>query len=338
MRRGNGDGSIFKLAGKRRKPYAVRVTIGWTNEGKQQYNYIGYYATKTEAKKALEEYNVNPFDLSTKNVTFADIHKIWTETNNLGHNVSRNYKSVYNRCTLLHNKKMREIKITDLKEQMEIFTPSTKKMYKVLINHLYKCANEHEIKIDNLSEYLTYEAHQVKEKTVFTNEEIQKLWNNLDNNFYADIPLILLYSGMRINELLNMELKDVHVDEGYMFVEKSKTKAGIRNIPIHNKIMPLIKNRFESAKGKYLLNNEKGKLIRYNAFARRQWLDVTSAIGVEHTAHETRHTFITQMDKLNVNKVAVKKIVGHTTKSDMTEHYTHKSIDELIEVINQLEY
>ena len=60
MRRGNGDGSIYKLSGKRRKPYAVRVTIGWTTEGKQKYKYIGYYSSKTEAKKDLAEHLTNP--------------------------------------------------------------------------------------------------------------------------------------------------------------------------------------------------------------------------------------------------------------------------------------
>ena len=53
MRRGNGDGSIFKLSGKRRRAYAVRITIGWSEDGKQKYKYVGYYANKTEAKKHL---------------------------------------------------------------------------------------------------------------------------------------------------------------------------------------------------------------------------------------------------------------------------------------------
>lgn len=68
MRRGNGDGSIFKLGGKRRRPYAVRITVGYTDEGKQQYKYVGYYATKTEAKAALNAYMANPYDLMQKKI------------------------------------------------------------------------------------------------------------------------------------------------------------------------------------------------------------------------------------------------------------------------------
>ena len=55
MRRGNGDGSIIKLSGKRRRPYAVRVTVGWSDNGKQIYKYIGYYTGKREANQAAPE-------------------------------------------------------------------------------------------------------------------------------------------------------------------------------------------------------------------------------------------------------------------------------------------
>ena len=56
MRNPNGYGSIIKLSGKRRKPFAVRVTIGWNNNGKQIYKYIGYYKTKQEADRQLVYY------------------------------------------------------------------------------------------------------------------------------------------------------------------------------------------------------------------------------------------------------------------------------------------
>ena len=52
-RRGGGDGSIFKLSGNRKNPYAVRITVGWSDNGTQKYKYIGYYPTKTKAKMRL---------------------------------------------------------------------------------------------------------------------------------------------------------------------------------------------------------------------------------------------------------------------------------------------
>ena len=50
MRNPNNYGSVFKLSGNRRKPWAVRVTTGWSKDYKQQYKYLGYYTTLLYSK------------------------------------------------------------------------------------------------------------------------------------------------------------------------------------------------------------------------------------------------------------------------------------------------
>ena len=46
----NGFGSVHKLTGNRRKPYRVRITVGWKDANDinktQKYKTIGYFATK----------------------------------------------------------------------------------------------------------------------------------------------------------------------------------------------------------------------------------------------------------------------------------------------------
>lgn len=61
LKRPNGYGTVYKLSGRRRKPWIARVTTGWTTavakKGKhagqeverQLYQTIGYYETKQEA-------------------------------------------------------------------------------------------------------------------------------------------------------------------------------------------------------------------------------------------------------------------------------------------------
>ena len=60
MKNGNGTGNIYKMKDKSRKPWAVRVTTGYTLEGKQIRKYIGTYETKREAQESLFEYLKNP--------------------------------------------------------------------------------------------------------------------------------------------------------------------------------------------------------------------------------------------------------------------------------------
>ena len=61
MRRANGRGTVVKLSGNRRKPYAVKITLGYkrNESGKlvHQYKYIAYSESKAGALAILEQYN-----------------------------------------------------------------------------------------------------------------------------------------------------------------------------------------------------------------------------------------------------------------------------------------
>lgn len=66
MKKPNGLGTVIKLSGNRRKPYAAVVTMGWVQNyddngypkgnPKQQRKYIGYYEKRRDAILALNEY------------------------------------------------------------------------------------------------------------------------------------------------------------------------------------------------------------------------------------------------------------------------------------------
>ena len=80
MRLPNSFGSVYKLSGKRRKPWAARKTVGWkTIEDTMQchpvYAFIGYYATRAEALQALTAYNENPYDLKADTITFKEVYQ-----------------------------------------------------------------------------------------------------------------------------------------------------------------------------------------------------------------------------------------------------------------------
>ena len=141
---------------------------------------------------------------------------------------------------------------------------------------------------------------------------------------------------MRISELLELKNENIHLAERYLFIEKAKTKAGIRNVPIHKKIAPLIEARYDKNSA-YLIPNKKGKAIAYNSFLKSQYYRLRKALNLQHTIHETRHTFASQCNRLNLNEVAVQRIIGHAN-INVTQHYTTKTIDDLIQVIDLFDY
>lgn len=329
-RRGNGDGSIFKLSGRRRRPYAVRVTIGWTDDGKQKYKYIGYYEKKTQAKDALNKYLIDPTDAVVKNVTLKYVFDNMIDKSKYSDGTIRQYKSAFNQLEPLHHKKFNTISLEELENMMKNKKPSTQSAIKKTLTSCYKYALKHQYVKQNLADHLeTDKIKDKRKKTPFTSAEIQELWNNLGTHENDDIPLILLYTGMRISELLAMENTSVNIDGRYMDIKKSKTPAGVRRVPIHDKILPLITARYD-ANNKYLITQGGKKLSYPNYFSTYWHLR-------PHTIHETRHTFITQISKSGVDELSIKRIVGHANK-DVTQHYTHRETAELLDAINKLDY
>lgn len=337
MRLANGFGSVVYLGKKRRKPYGARITVGWTNEGKQIYKYLGYFEKRTQAFNCLVEHNKMP--LNVENLTFEQVYEEWKKRKfqEISKSTMNGYIIAYRRFKNLYKMPFKDIRTIHLQEIMD--DPKNLSMsinIKVLANQLFKYALKHDICLKDYSKFIELpKMPESKKKVPFTNEEIQELWNGI--NFpYTDLLIILLYSGMRISELLEMKIENVHLEERYMFVEKSKTSAGIRQVPIHKDIMPLIERRYDTQK-KYLFPNRKGNAMLYNSFLISYWPKLRDNFNLKHTIHETRHTFITQASRLDLNTLSVKRIVGHTDK-DITEHYTDRNINDLIAIIDRFKY
>lgn len=60
-------------------------------------------------------------------------------------------------------------------------------------------------------------------------------------------------------------------------------------------------------------------------------------IGVPNaTPHWCRHTFATLLHTANVDELTVKWLMGHSTRSDITAHYTHETIAVLRAAVQKI--
>ena len=106
---------------------------------------------------------------------------------------------------------------------------------------------------------------------MFTTNEIKILWDHLKAQPYIGIILILIYSGVRISELLDLKLEDVHLEEQWFMVQASKTNAGIREVPIADKVLPIWKFFVEKSKCEYAITTIEGDKFSYDNFRKRYW-------------------------------------------------------------------
>src|SRR5699024_966254 len=149
MKNQNGYGSVFKLGGKRRKPWAVRITTDWTDEGKQVFSYLGYYKTRPEAVSALAEYNNAPYDLNANKITFEEIYERFKKEKfpKVSQHSIYSYETGFRYAEPLHKMKFKDIKKAHLQRIIDGCdrSYSVKHQIRVLFNQMFKHALENDI-------------------------------------------------------------------------------------------------------------------------------------------------------------------------------------------------
>lgn len=345
----NKYGSVYKLPGKRSRPFRAVKTDRWildpaTKKKKQIRFTIGYFASREEAMIALANYNENPYDIKADSITFSGVYEKWSEQyfKTLSNPSSiRTVKAAYAYCNGLYDMRMRDIRVSHLEGTIlnADVGDSTKSRIKSLFNMMYKYAVAHDIVDKDYASVMFANGNPIKNESKkevipFSDDELLKLWDNKDSVPFSDMVLIGIYSGWRPQELSILKVTDIDIEAGTM-KGGLKTDAGKnRIIPIHTLIRPLIENRIVEAnkmQSEYLFNDangQQGTNMTYDKY-RHRFDKVMKCLKMQHRPHETRHTFITKAKACNVDEYILKLIVGHSI-DDITEKvYTHRTIEQL---------
>lgn len=334
MRTPNGFGTVARLSGNRRRPFIIKKTIGWNDKGQPIYSIIGYAATREEGLMILSDYNRDPWDVDKAKITLDGLFKLWKEKKapKLGESNRATMFSAYNYCAQLGAMPYKAIKAYQMQETIDTCgkSYSTQAAIKNLWNHLDRFALEMDIISKKYSELLTSDPIPPTSRLPFTKDEIKTIWEH-QSDPWVDTVLILLYSGWRITELLNLKPEDIDLQEGTM-TGGIKTKAGKnRIVPIHPKIRPLIEQRLAEGGPRLICCN--GKACSQNQF-RASWANIMKALNMNHTPHECRHTFETQLDSAGANRKCIDLLMGHVSKDTGNRVYNHKTLNELKCAVN----
>lgn len=335
LRMPNGYGSIVNLGKNRRKPFGVRITIGWDDENRQKFKYLGYFKTKTEAMEFLTDFNRNPYDADLRSLTFGEVLERWWEKHQtkIERSTYHNYNNAINKLKSVERIRFKDVKTGILQEIINDCAPSTAKVVKNILGMVYRYAMANEICDKDYSKLIEVKKQTEKREIVlFTKEEIQLLWRH-QGDFRADILLFLLYTGTRITEALTLETKNLDM-KGRFVIGGIKTENGKnRVIPIHKKIMPIVLTNMGR---RYIFPAKRGGR-HYSNVLGRVLSEFMRSLGMRHTLHETRHTFTSQCSRLGFDLITTKRIVGHS-KGDITERYTHKTAKDLVDAIDKFKY
>lgn len=319
MRRANGQGTIVKLAGNRRRPYAIKRITGWKENGVPTYKYLSYHKTYREAERALNKYNEDPYTLNTK--TLKQVYEEWIDLQqDKADGTLKAYESAYKFLTPLHNLRMSDLDRIALQAFYDQLGGTQSRMVKVkkMLNNLIKYSVKKGImplSALNLQKVIdTSDIPEGKKTTrqVIPKDVIDKLWERTDQEMVKQI-LLYIYTGCRWFELHDLEPEHCHPD--YIEIVASKTEAGVRIVPLCNKIRQILPVE---------------PIPSYDVF-NKYFKQVLPGYHI----HDTRHTFITMLTEAGVDSRIIKSIVGHKGQ-DITEHYTHITLEVKLEAVNLL--
>lgn len=345
MKLPNRYGTVYKLSGKRRNPWAVRKSIGWNYYDKETgeivaeptvenikahkykekrvYQYIGFYKTKQEALQALAVYNADPFAIQS-DITFAEVYDKWSSRKFDETSISsiKGYKAAYKVCASIAQMRFCDIRLVHLQDVVDKSGKNYPALTRLkgLFYQLFDYAVKHEIigKDKHIVEYVEIGKATKSDKHFrFSDSDIDVMWENKDKHEFISVILMLIYSGTRPGEIFSLKKKSVNLAEKWFYIEDGKNDNAIRQVPIHEKVFPFFEYWMNKGNSEYLITQPDGTHIdfqfRHQHYVSNYWTPLLSDMGI--------------LQYTNM-RGEVKEHAPHDTRHTFTSRWKDKKLDE----------
>ena len=134
----------------------------------------------------------------------------------------------------------------------------------------------------------------------------------------ADLIRLAMWTGCRIEELCSLKIQQVK--DGHFVIEDAKTKAGLRDVPIHSELQQTMARLVDQLKDGYVLSSlttDKYGARSNGLSSRFGKLKTSLGFGLQLVFHSIRKTVVTIFENAGVPENVVADIVGHE-KTTMT--------------------
>ncbi len=179
------------------------------------------------------------------------------------------------------------------------------------------------------------------------------------------LPALILYTGARCGEALALQWQDIDFDAGTISIAKAvvyhsnrpvisetKTRQGVRIVPLLSPLRDILTQRGRGEKGEYLIGG--GEPISKSALNKR-WEAYCRAHGLAHrdearsdragrtvwacelNRHTLRHEYATILYEAGIDAKVAQELLGHADLSTTMQIYTHIRQNRLKEAAGVLD-
>ncbi len=182
-----------------------------------------------------------------------------------------------------------------------------------------------------------------KKQRFLSDAELKRLEDSLIQQLkeqpgsYCTVKAIfmILYTGCRVSEILNLKWENVHLQDQYIHLPDTKTGEGAR--PLNQKAIELLSSMTPKEGNPYVFY---GKVPGQPIIEiKRAWKTILKRAGIQDfRIHDLRHSFASFALKKGVPLVHVSKLLGHRNIAT-TMRYAHLELEQLKEstnIVNQV--
>lgn len=282
-------------------------------------------------------------------------------------NTLREYTHIYNKniSPFLGNRNINSFVKSDIQTLIDKIADDNYKYerqnkIKVILNDMFSRAIEDDLMIKNPAKGVKLRADKELKAFALTAEQQIEFLEASKGTFYDNLYNVALNTGLRPGELFALTPNDIHLDEGYIDVNKTlvyqkylddtcktfhieppKTKQSYRQVPINSECLKYLEKQFEL---KDIVKHKRPKeqnnylfVTSYNTPLNSQvYSDSIKAIVKQinlarsfddefplFSGHTLRHTFATRCFEAGVQAKVVQSYLGHATLKMTMDLYTH---------------
>jgi len=189
----------------------------------------------------------------------------------------------------------------------------------------------------NPAQYLTLPDASEKDVRALTREEQKRVEAAAQTDALGHVAIFFLDTGLRAGELINLKWDDYNVDRREIYIRNSKTKAGLRTVPLLPEAIDIISN--QPHYGAYIFTSSTHNPITKTVL-KRAYMRIRKAADIPFlTNHVYRHSFATRMVEHQADYKALSIILGHTNVAFTINKYTNAEtafLHEQIELLNSV--